>query len=111
MTQEKSIKQFFEQVYGKKLAYEDVLEYKNRLVKFFDMLTQNYQKENVTYACDTKIILMLIVVITQNNFSRWTNKQKTDIEKPWHQTWWGILILTIIGEIISGLLLYFMGII
>lgn len=27
----------------------------------------------------------------------------------WYQTWWGILLLTIVGGIIVGLFLYFTG--
>jgi hypothetical protein len=86
-------------------------EEKKRLVDFFAVLIEIDRRENVTNIYDSKIISLLAVVITRNDSSRWIDKQKTEIEKSWHQTWWGILILTVVGEIISGLLLYFMGII
>lgn len=105
------LKNYLEQAYGKKLTDEEVLEYKNRLVKFFSLLAEIDRRENVTKTYDSKIISLLVVVITRNDSSRWIDKQKTEIEKSWHQTWWGILILTVVGEIIGGLLLHFMDII
>ena len=86
-------------------------EEKKRLVDFFAVLIEIDRRENVTKTYNSKIISLLFIVITQNDSSRWIDKQKTEIEKSWHQTWWGILILAVVGEIIGGLLLHFMGII
>ena len=38
------LKIHFEKAYGKKLADEEVLEYKNRLVKFFSLLVEIDQR-------------------------------------------------------------------
>jgi len=38
------LKTYLEQTYGKKLADEKVLEYKDRLAKFFDLLIQIDQR-------------------------------------------------------------------
>lgn len=86
-------------------------EEKKQLADFFAIFIEIDRRENITNIYDSKIISLLAVVIIQNDPSRWIDKQKTEIEKYWYQTWWGILILTVVGEIISGLLLYFMGII
>jgi len=46
------LKTYFEQAYGKKLTDEEVLEYKDRLVKFFSLLIEidqrNKRKRNET---------------------------------------------------------------
>jgi hypothetical protein len=44
MTRTQSIGKFFEQTYSKQLADEEVVEYKNRLVKFFSLLIEIDQR-------------------------------------------------------------------
>jgi len=46
---------YFEKAYGKKLADEEVLEYKDRLVKFFSLLIEIDQR-NKRKSNETKII-------------------------------------------------------
>ena len=52
MTQTQSIRKFFENKYGKKLTGGEVVEYKDRLVKFFSLLIEidqrNKRKSNET---------------------------------------------------------------
>jgi len=44
MTQTQSIGRFFEQTYDKRLTDEELLEYKDRLIKFFALLIEIDQK-------------------------------------------------------------------
>ena len=44
MTQTQPIRKFLEKAYGKQLTDEEVLEYKDRLVKFFALLVEIDQK-------------------------------------------------------------------
>ena len=48
-------RQFFEQMYGKTLTDAELLEYKNRLVKFFSLLIEIDRRENVTKTYDEPI--------------------------------------------------------
>jgi len=52
MTRVQTIRNFFEQAYGKKLSDAEALEYKDRLVKFFSLLIEidqrNKRKSNET---------------------------------------------------------------
>ena len=52
MTQTQPIKKFLEQAYREQLTDEEVLEYKDRLVKFFSLLIEidqrNKRKSNET---------------------------------------------------------------
>ena len=44
ITTNQKLKNYFEQAYGKKLTDEEVLEYKDRLVKFFSLLIEIDQR-------------------------------------------------------------------
>ena len=44
-TNNQKVKTYFEQAYGRELADEEVVEYKNRLVQFFSLLIEIDQKQ------------------------------------------------------------------
>lgn len=48
--------------------------------------------------------------ITQkgNNTTVKIDNRQSKVKTHWHQTWWGVLLLIVIGGIIVGLFLYFM---
>lgn len=48
ITTNQKLKTYLEQDDGKRLADKDVLEYKDRLIKFFSLLIEIDRKENVT---------------------------------------------------------------
>ena len=45
---DKKLKNYFDQTYGKQLADREMLEYKDRLIKFFSLLIEIDRRKNVT---------------------------------------------------------------